>query len=272
MTLAFWWISGKISWVETIAILKQASFPWILLALLLFNASKVLSAYRLQRFFRSINVRLTHSRNLRLYYLGMFYNLFLPGGIGGDGYKIWLLKNEGQGKLKELTAAIVIDRISGVIPLSFLALLMLWTSGLHEFIPHWLMLVLTFAFFPAYFLTHYLIAKISQKIQSVFHRSNADGLGVQALQILCAWCILQGIASSHVIELLILFLISSIVAVLPLTIGGVGAREWVMVSGCSMIMISAESGIAMSLLFFAITAICSLPGAFISTKKYNASE
>lgn len=272
MSLAFWWISGKISWLETFAILKKASLLWILLALLLFNASKFLSAYRLQRFFESINVKLTSPRNLRLYYVGMFYNLFLPGGIGGDGYKIWLLKNEGQSNIKELTAAIVIDRISGVIPLAFLAILMIWISGLQELLPFWLIVVLSFAFLPAYFLTYFLIAKISPAIQSVFHRSNLDGFGVQLLQLLCALCLLNGIDSDHIMELLILFLISSIVAVLPLTIGGVGAREWVMVSGCGIIMISAESGIAMSLLFFAITAISSLPGAFISTKKYNASE
>lgn len=59
----------------------------------MFNISKIISSIRLNRYFKDINLSLSQTYNLKLYYLGMFYNLFLPGGIGGDGYKIYIIKN-----------------------------------------------------------------------------------------------------------------------------------------------------------------------------------
>ena len=68
-------------------LLHPERLPWLFAALLLFNASKIASAFRLNVYQRHGGVSLSESENLRLYYTGMFLNLFLPGGIGGDGYK-----------------------------------------------------------------------------------------------------------------------------------------------------------------------------------------
>jgi len=37
----------------------------------------------------------------------MFYNLFLPGGIGGDGYKIYLLNKLSNKSIKSLTTVTI---------------------------------------------------------------------------------------------------------------------------------------------------------------------
>jgi len=77
----------------------QGANIWYLLASLLFsNISKVFNAVRLSRFFKAVGLELSWVYNLKLYYLGMFYNLFLPGGIGGDGYKIFVLKKTMKSK------------------------------------------------------------------------------------------------------------------------------------------------------------------------------
>jgi glycosyltransferase 2 family protein len=39
-------------------------------------------------------VNIPEKHIIQLYLLGIYYNLFLPGGIGGDGYKIYLLKQK----------------------------------------------------------------------------------------------------------------------------------------------------------------------------------
>ena len=59
------------------------------------------------------------------------------------------------------------------------------------------------------------------------------------------------------------FLLSSLVAVLPLTIGGVGARELVVVYAHGYAGIEESAAVAFSLLFFLITAGTSLVGAFV---------
>src|SRR5438067_764922 len=61
-------------------LVSQASPFWLLMALLSFFASTIVSASRLLSFFKSIHLKLSFAFNLRLYLLGMFYNLCLPGG------------------------------------------------------------------------------------------------------------------------------------------------------------------------------------------------
>jgi uncharacterized membrane protein YbhN (UPF0104 family) len=65
-------------------------------------------------------------------------------------------------------------------------------------------------------------------------------------------------------EYQLVFLLSSVVAVLPLTIGGVGARELVFILSHEYMSIDKNAAVAFSLLFFIITALCSLIGVFLS--------
>ncbi|MEP0712640.1 MAG: lysylphosphatidylglycerol synthase domain-containing protein, partial [Algoriphagus sp.] len=58
--------------------------------------------------------------------------------------------------------------------------------------------------------------------------------------------------------------LSSIVAVLPLTIGGVGARELVFVYAHTYAGIDEATAVAFSLIFFLITAMVSLTGSMIA--------
>ena len=81
----------KIDPAQLFELSKNLSWPWLLPAIALFVGSKVATAIRLNYYFGNIQVSLSFWENWRLYLIGMFYNLFLPGGIGGDGYKVYLL-------------------------------------------------------------------------------------------------------------------------------------------------------------------------------------
>ena len=82
----------EISQIQKLVNNLKPSF--VLIALILFNFSQIVSAFRYRDYLKILDIRLNPLRNTKLYYVGMFYNLFLPGGIGGDGYKIWILKKE----------------------------------------------------------------------------------------------------------------------------------------------------------------------------------
>ena len=113
--LLLYLVFTRIPFSQVWAVLKNADLVFIGLALLFFIASKVLSAYRLNLYFHQIGVPLPQGSNLRLYLLGMFYNLFLPGGIGGDAYKGYLVhKTFGTGG-KRLAAVLLLDRLSGML-------------------------------------------------------------------------------------------------------------------------------------------------------------
>jgi uncharacterized protein (TIRG00374 family) len=113
--VCLWYVSKKIDWELTWRLLQQSNKWWLLAATVLFILSKVVSSFRLNIYFKAIDVRLSETGNLKLYWLGMFYNLFLPGGIGGDAYKVILLNRQRKGSVKLLSAAVLLDRVSGLL-------------------------------------------------------------------------------------------------------------------------------------------------------------
>jgi uncharacterized membrane protein YbhN (UPF0104 family) len=90
------------------------------------------------------------------------------------------------------------------------------------------------------------------------------GLGVQFLQLVTAWMIVKSLGIGGVVpEYLTLFLVSSVAAVLPLTVGGVGIRELTFLYGLEWIGEEPATGVTFSFLFFMITALSSLVGLFL---------
>src|SRR5919202_3802861 len=118
--LCFWYISTKINFAKAWDALLQAQWGFLFLAAVLLGISKAISAFRLNIYFRNINIHLPEWRNIKLYWLGMFYNLFLPGAISGDAYKVILLTKKYKAPYKKTTAAVLLDRFSGLLALGFI--------------------------------------------------------------------------------------------------------------------------------------------------------
>ena len=135
--VALWIVFRKIDPAETWATFKSASPFWLLAAFALFNFSKILSALRLNIFFRDTGLQLPELYNLKVYYIGMFYNLFLPGGIGGDGYKVYLLNKHYNHPVKPLIQASLMDRFSGLIALLFLAICFAFFPSIYPIFVDW---------------------------------------------------------------------------------------------------------------------------------------
>ena len=110
-----YFVFTKIQFKEVWDILKGSNLGYLFIALLFFILSKVLSAFRLNLYIHQINIFLTQLSNLKLYLLGMFYNLFLPGGIGGDAYKGYVLKKKYEVKTKSVVSILVLDRLNGLL-------------------------------------------------------------------------------------------------------------------------------------------------------------
>ena len=106
---------------QFVHVIFRADPRWLFAAVVLYNLSKIVSAFRLNYYFRDMRLRLSEKDNLLLYYIGMFYNLFLPGGIGGDGYKVYVLNRDLDTPLKPAIQAILFDRLSGMIALAALS-------------------------------------------------------------------------------------------------------------------------------------------------------
>ena len=104
----------KLNVSELTDVLFSVRYSYLVLAMLFFVLSQYLSSWRLLGVFRSFSFLLQPSSNHRLYVLGMFYNFFLPGGIGGDAYKAIKLQKTFDWSWKKLGKALVLDRAIGL--------------------------------------------------------------------------------------------------------------------------------------------------------------
>ncbi|MFK7908497.1 MAG: lysylphosphatidylglycerol synthase transmembrane domain-containing protein [Chitinophagales bacterium] len=252
----------------------KVHFGYLLMAFVAYNASKIISAFRLNHFFKSIEVELTNWFNLKLYYIGMFYNLFLPGGIGGDGYKIFVLKQQSEQSVKSLVSAALLDRVSGLAALCFLALILfLYSSGFHLLQDvGYLVYLGIIGIYPIFYIA---IRFFFKNFLPVFKLTSLLSIGVQGVQIGVAFCILQALhVQNGFVDYLTLFLVSSVVAAIPFTIGGIGAREIVFVYGNTFFGIETNIAVTFSLIFFLINALSSFIGVFLSINpdEYSAQK
>ncbi len=267
LLVTFWALYYLLHHIDTdllLQLLKTSDLLWLFLAFVVFNASKIISSIRLNRYFRTIGILLSETNNLRLYYLGMFYNLFLPGGISGDGYKIYILAKRHNSSYSKLFGATLLDRISGLSALLFLAGILFALSSFAELSPilsflAWFAVVLSI---PA---SYIVTKKFFSTYLDIFSRTTLLAFAVQLLQLLSAIFIVWALpeTDASMIDYLTLFLISSVIAVLPISIGGIGVRELTFFYGFGLIGGDTTVAVTFSLIFFIITALSSLIGIFV---------
>lgn len=256
--ICLWYVTQKVNWTLTWALLQQSNKWWLVAAIILIAISKIVSAFRLNIYFNNIQIYLHIKNNLQLYWLGMFYNIFLPGGIGGDTYKVILLSKKYKNiPVKKIAAAVLLDRISGVVALGLLAVLFYWFIFRGANYSRWLFS----AVLPGLLIYYGCVKKIFPSFLPGFYSTFFLGFIVQLLQVLCVYCIMQSISIHHHFnEFQFLFLLSSIVAILPFTIGGLGAREIVFLWGANQFALNSNEAVYISILFYLLQLIISLIG------------
>jgi len=254
-----WYVSGKIDFTKAGTALRSANWFYLFLALLCFVISKLLSASRLNIYFKNIGIELPGSQNIKLYWLGMFYNLFLPGSIGGDAYKVVLLTKRFGVPYKKTGAAVLLDRLSGLAGLG----LILAVYGVLVLRNNFYSVLLIAGAVIAVVVLYYIVRSWLKEFIQSFFATLFLGLLVQASQVVCAYLIMAALgipvdSSAYIF----IFLVSSAVAVLPLTIGGLGARELVFLEGAKYFGLTQETSVVISLLFYLITLLTSAAGLF----------
>ncbi len=267
--LAIYTIVMNIDWNEVLPTLLVCNKWLLIIALLLYAFSKVASSYRLNRYFKEIPVEISEKNNLRLYWLGMFYNLFLPGGIGGDGYKIYLIGKTFQAKLKTTTAAVLIDRLNGMSAILYI----LPASFLFVPIPSWMKACVPFAIVLIYALYRIFLHFVFPRFLKSEPYCSGLSIIVQSLQCIAIFAILYSLGvDKDYAEYTILFLISSLVSVLPISIGGIGLRELVFMSGSSFFGLNPTLSVLVSFIFYLINVIVSFAGIYYHFSDFELSS
>src|SRR5437868_10280324 len=97
--------------------LRTADYRWVGAGILAYVLVEVFAAFRWQILLRVQKIRLSFPRVAGLFFIGMFYNQFLPGGTGGDIIKIYLLLKETPDKKAGALLAVLFDRLIGLLAL-----------------------------------------------------------------------------------------------------------------------------------------------------------
>lgn len=258
--LCFWYISKKIDFSAARKAFLEANWSWLILAVLLLMLSKLFSAFRLNIYFRNIHIHLPGWKNIKLYWLGMFYNLFLPGSISGDAYKVVLLKRKYNASYKKTSAAVLLDRFSGLLALG----LIMSVYGVIVLQKTAYDIILVSAAVIAVVALYVVIRFYFTDFLPGFWPTFFWGMIVQITQVICVYCILKSLhLPINQPQWVFIFLIAAVVAIFPISLGGgLGTRELVFVEGAKYFHLDAQIALVISLLFYLSTVIASIWGVF----------
>lgn len=230
---------------------------FIFLALLAYFFSQVVSSWRLLSFLKSIGINVSLLFNFKLYLLGLFYNIY--GGIGGDGYKIYLLRRHFQKRTRKIIFAILLDRVSGLWAIGFLfATLILFIPRIE--IPWYFIM-------PVVMLGTLVYYAILQRFFSLYNKNfikaHLKAIVVQSLQLVSVVCILlsqnfTGKFSPYLFS----FLVSSIAAVIPIGAFGFGTREYVMVHISEVFDMNQSLAVFVTFTFSILSTLVALTGVW----------
>lgn len=258
-SVALYWVFTKVDFAQLSAALATANYYFLFFALVAYICSQVIASSRLYGYFRAIDLPVGEVYNFKLYLLGLFYNLFLPGGIGGDGYKFYFLKKKFGVNGKSLFSAILFDRISGLWALALITSALVILIPQLE-IPNWIpVLVVIFGT-----ILYYLVLRRFFKLFiKGFFWSHLKAIGAWSFQILTVIMLLYGLGfDGKFSPYLFSFLLSSLVAIIPISLGGLGLREIANVGGATYFHLDTHVALLLSLFFYMTAALVALSGLY----------
>lgn len=261
-----YFVFTKIAFEDVLNTVKKTHPIYLSIAVIFFILSKGIASFRINLYFHQLQVYLTQISNLKLYLLGMFYNLFLPGGIGGDAYKGYIIRKQFPVETKKVVAVLVLDRLSGLLLLFIYACILITFLDVNSIRYKEIYAVLGMILSSLFF--WYLNKKFFGYVLPVFWKAFGLSALVQLFQLMSVLFILKALAIElNTVSYLFIFLVSSIVSVIPLTLGGIGSRELTFFYGATLLNLDKNTSIGISMVFFLITAAVSLCGIYYHFKK-----
>ncbi|HSH82751.1 MAG TPA: lysylphosphatidylglycerol synthase transmembrane domain-containing protein [Herpetosiphonaceae bacterium] len=263
---------------------------WFAGAVVLFFPGKLLDAYRWHVVLRRLAQPLPYWTIVRYSFVGQVSALVLPGQISGDVVRVMAVVRGREGKLAFAVSA-VIDKLALLIAtLVFVLTGIFGTAGIATLYPVYLMaLALMLVVVPVFIaLGRFrtwpsgwrigrgalweLVGQSLQRLGMLPRLSVGSlcmilglGVGVQALYVLGSYCIAH--AMQITIGLLDWATINAIVALVqlvPITIGGLGVREGVLVVLLHRYGVSSAQTIAYSLTGFAASVVLTIASWLLS--------
>jgi len=276
------YLSRRVSFVEIGRFLAQADGTLLAAALALYLAGQVLSAIKWRRLAAAVGFCASPPRFIAYYFIGMFFNAFGFGTVGGDVVRAFYLAGQGGRRALALNT-VVADRVSGLAVLLAIALGALVVFHHYE-LPAWIywgVIVLGSALLGGWRLLPRVLPKVLPRenrlrrlveqdlapywnddrllayvgsLSFLFHLSQIGVLMIltHALGLGVPWsyCFILGP-------------LVNIMAAIPVSLNGLGVREGGYVFFLAHIGIARESAIAFALSWFAVVMLAGVAGGIV---------
>jgi len=301
--LLLWFVLSRYSITEIKQAIGQPRWELLGCAFLVYGLSAVGGAWQWSWILRQAHFPAPGAEVRRLYYIGLFFNNFLPANIGGDVYKIVDLGRHYRQPLKVFCSTLL-DRLIGLSSLTMLALVVATVAITQQIdLP-----MLTLALFAAMALLYgglglMLSKRVSSRIPALFVRLGMDNLaqqientirefriyrerpgwfsliflfsgGVQFLRIfthvVVAWALNIQLDFVQIVQLFVLVPMLAISLTLPITVNGIGLRETVTAYLLTFAGLATPVVVAMEIVAFLVQVAFSLLGGFLFLLGKNA--
>jgi uncharacterized protein (TIRG00374 family) len=275
--------------------LREAHFGWVALGVAAYAAGQWLSAWRWWLLLRPVQLAVLYLRMVAFYFIGMFFNFFLPTIVGGDAVKAILLARE-TGAPARATMSVFMERNLGLLALltiatvaaivappvavrgvSILQLALLLFAG-------FIVANIVLADRRAYHFIDYLVAMtplagMRSRAASLYdavvpYRERrwwgitaaavAQSFLFQAVVILVVFLNANAIDQRPPVAALAVFVpLISLAGMLPISVNGLGIREALSLLLFGRVGVPADAAVSMAFLYFAVTFVASLPGGVV---------
>jgi glycosyltransferase 2 family protein len=256
-----WWVFRRIDLESVSEAIGKADKLLLALAFVPYLASRITAAFRLTTALHAHKIGISDYGGIHLHWISMFYGMFLPGGFGGDAYKLLRLKQDfpAHGTML-LTRILLWDRIIGFVMLILLA----GVIAMFRFYGNVLIVAVPALALPGGWLLWWSARKWLPGIMPVMGRLLLLSFGTQAFQLICTGFLLWSMGEfGHADDYALLFLSSSIATLAPLSIGGIGVRELVYLRGSVLLGVSEPVAVTVSFLFDIIVTATAITGAVL---------
>jgi uncharacterized protein (TIRG00374 family) len=121
------WVVRQVGWPEVWQAVRRAHGPYLGAALALSLVGIGVRAYRWSILLNALDMHPSLARLTALYFVGTFFNNFLPTGVGGDVVRVYELAQESR-RPAAAVGTVLLDRATGLLVLFLIALLALASS------------------------------------------------------------------------------------------------------------------------------------------------
>ena len=252
-------------------VLRELSFltgGYLVICLIITLASLLFMSFRWKILLKKYtSCKCLLSELFKFYLIGMFFNIFLPGAIGGDVTRIYNASKKYDITVKKSTVFVFIERIVGLVSVVIIFCLgSLIISDYYEMMNYdrsLLFLIITIIILAIVSLKTYLNKKIDidyKLITLIFLLSIIGQFGDILIVRLFCYNFSLPVTIYHIMVIMPLVYISSLI---PISFGGLGVREGTMAVLFSFIGIDSSIAVIISLLLYFVKVGVGIIGGVI---------